>query len=47
MQEFIAFNEQRAEIYWWMSSLLSRELTEDDITEYQAMRCSHSYLASV
>jgi len=34
MQEFINFNEQRAEIYWWMSSLLSRELTEDDITEY-------------
>ncbi|MGF1761484.1 molecular chaperone TorD [Photobacterium sagamiensis] len=34
MQEFIDFNEQRAEIYWWMSSLLSRELTEDDITEY-------------
>ncbi|MGF1716627.1 molecular chaperone TorD [Photobacterium chitinilyticum] len=34
MQEFIAFNEQRAEIYWWMSSLLSRELTEDDIAEY-------------
>ncbi|OLQ70499.1 molecular chaperone TorD [Photobacterium proteolyticum] len=34
MQEFIAFNEQRAEIYWWMSSLLSRELTQEDITEY-------------
>ena len=34
MQEFINFNEQRAEIYWWMSSLLSRELTDDDITEY-------------
>lgn len=34
MQEFIDFNDQRAEIYWWMSSLLSRELTEDDLTEY-------------
>ncbi|MCW8327778.1 molecular chaperone TorD [Photobacterium sp. SDRW27] len=34
MQEFIAFNEQRAEIYWWMSSLLSRELSESDIAEY-------------
>lgn len=34
MQEFIAFNEQRAEIYWWMSSLLARELTEKDLEEY-------------
>jgi TorA specific chaperone len=34
MQEFIAFNEQRAEIYWWMSSLLARELTNEDLTEY-------------
>ncbi|KLV07112.1 molecular chaperone TorD [Photobacterium aquae] len=34
MKEFIAFNEQRAEIYWWMSSLFARELTEQDITEY-------------
>ena len=34
MQEFIAFNEQRAEIYWWMSSLLARELTTEDFMEY-------------
>ncbi|MDX1301649.1 molecular chaperone TorD [Photobacterium sp.] len=34
MQEFIAFNEQRAEIYWWMSSLLARELTTEDLMEY-------------
>lgn len=34
MQEFIAFNEQRAEIYWWMSSLLARELTTEDLEEY-------------
>ncbi|PSV28426.1 MULTISPECIES: molecular chaperone TorD [unclassified Photobacterium] len=34
MQEFIAFNEQRAEIYWWMSSLFARELTDADLHEY-------------
>ena len=34
MQEFIAFNEQRAEIYWWMSSLFARELSEADLHEY-------------
>ncbi|PSW03746.1 molecular chaperone TorD [Photobacterium lipolyticum] len=34
MQEYIAFNEQRAEIYWWMSSLLARELTTEDFMEY-------------
>ncbi|WP_299015401.1 molecular chaperone TorD [uncultured Photobacterium sp.] len=34
MQEFIAFNEQRAEIYWWMSSLLARELTAEDMEKY-------------
>lgn len=35
MKEFIAFNEQRAEIYWWMSSLFARELTEQDIEQYR------------
>lgn len=34
MQEFIAFNEQRAEIYWWMSSLMARELTAEDLEQY-------------
>ncbi|MGF1692900.1 molecular chaperone TorD [Photobacterium kagoshimensis] len=34
MQELIAFNEQRAEIYWWMSSLLARELTNEDLDQY-------------
>ncbi|OAN17704.1 molecular chaperone TorD [Photobacterium jeanii] len=34
MQEFIAFNEQRAEIYWWMSSLIARELTQQDLDNY-------------
>ncbi|UXI02522.1 molecular chaperone TorD [Photobacterium sp. TY1-4] len=36
MQEMIAFNEQRAEIYWWMSSLLSRELTAEDLNHYHS-----------
>ncbi|PSW21329.1 molecular chaperone TorD [Photobacterium sanctipauli] len=36
MKEFIAFNEQRAEIYWWMSSLFARELTEQDIEQYNS-----------
>ncbi len=34
MQEFIAFNEQRAEFYWWMSSLFSKELIQDDLNIY-------------
>ncbi len=36
MQEFIAINEQRAEFYWWMSSLFSTELTEQDLVNYQS-----------
>ncbi|KLV08720.1 molecular chaperone TorD [Photobacterium ganghwense] len=35
MKELIAFNEQRAEFYWWMSSLFARELTAEDIAQYQ------------
>ncbi|MCM0148829.1 molecular chaperone TorD [Photobacterium galatheae] len=34
MQELIAFNEQRAAIYWWMSTLFSRELTVENIRHY-------------
>ncbi|OBT15943.1 molecular chaperone TorD [Vibrio sp. UCD-FRSSP16_10] len=36
MQELKQFNEQRAEIYWWFSSLFSKELTEDDLAAYQS-----------
>ncbi|GAD78999.1 molecular chaperone TorD [Vibrio ezurae] len=35
MQELKQFNEQRAEIYWWFSSLFSKELTQDDLIAYQ------------
>lgn len=34
MQEFIVINEQRAEFYWWMSSLFATELTEQDLENY-------------
>ncbi|MCC4797191.1 molecular chaperone TorD [Enterovibrio norvegicus] len=34
MQEFIAINEQRAEFYWWMSSLFATELTQEDLNNY-------------
>ena len=34
MQDFIAINEQRAEFYWWMSSLFAKELTEADLQNY-------------
>ncbi len=35
MQEFIEFNEQRAQVYWWLSSLFAKELTDTDLTHYQ------------
>lgn len=34
MNELTAFNEQRAEIYWWLSSLLSAELTTEQLEQY-------------
>lgn len=36
MQEFIAINEQRAEFYWWMSSLFATELTQEDLNNYHS-----------
>ncbi|CAH8195339.1 MULTISPECIES: molecular chaperone TorD [Vibrio] len=40
MQETKAFNEKRAEIYWWLSSLFVKELTEQELEQYhtQAIR---------
>ena len=35
MQELKAFNEKRAEIYWWFSSLFAKELTPADLEQYQ------------
>lgn len=36
MNELNAFNEQRAEIYWWLSSLLTNELTTEQLTQYNS-----------
>lgn len=36
MQELKAFNEKRAEIYWWFSSLFAKELTEADLEQYRS-----------
>lgn len=36
MQEIKAFNEKRAEIYWWLSSLFANELTEENLQQYQS-----------
>lgn len=36
MQEIKAFNEQRAELYWWLSSLFARELTTEELEKYQS-----------
>lgn len=35
MEETKAFNEKRAEIYWWLSSLFAKELTEQELEAYQ------------
>lgn len=37
MQEIKAFNEKRAEIYWWLSSLFAKELTQTELDNYQSM----------
>lgn len=37
MQELKAFNEQRAEIYWWLSSLFAKELTQQELDKYQSV----------
>lgn len=36
MQEIKAFNEKRAEIYWWLSSLYANELSEENLEQYQS-----------
>ncbi|KJY83139.1 molecular chaperone TorD [Vibrio galatheae] len=38
MQEIKAFNEKRAEIYWWLSSLYANELTEQHLEQYQSQQ---------
>ena len=36
MQETKAFNEKRAEIYWWFSSLLVKELSDEELAQYHS-----------
>ncbi len=36
MHEIKAFNEKRAEIYWWLSSVYARELTEKELDQYHS-----------
>ncbi|WP_117233233.1 molecular chaperone TorD [Vibrio maerlii] len=36
LQEAKSFNEKRAEIYWWLSSLFANELTQDELAQYQS-----------
>lgn len=36
MQEIKVFNEKRAEIYWWLSSLFSKELSDKEIEQYHS-----------
>lgn len=43
MQEFIAINEQRAEFYWWMSSLFATELTQKDLDNYHGADMDNYY----
>ncbi|WP_028025388.1 molecular chaperone TorD [Enterovibrio calviensis] len=45
MKEFIAINEQRAEFYWWMSSLFATELTQEDLKNYQGSAMDSYYSA--
>lgn len=40
MQELKAFNEKRAEIYWWFSSLFAKELTEKELEAYHSVEIS-------
>ncbi|MGF1910398.1 molecular chaperone TorD [Vibrio kasasachensis] len=46
MQELKAFNEKRAEIYWWFSSLFAKELTEAELVQYQSPEI-RSFLAGL
>lgn len=36
MQELKAFNDQRAELYWWLSSLFNQELSAKELAQYHS-----------
>lgn len=37
LEEFKLINEKRAEVYWWLSSLLAQELTDEQIEQYNSL----------
>ena len=46
MQDIKAFNEKRAEINWWLSSLLAKELSAEVLEEYHSPQI-RSFLAGL
>ncbi len=46
MKEIKAFNEKRAEIYWWLSGLFANELTEQEVARYDSPEI-HNFLAGL
>ncbi|PFG45830.1 Tat proofreading chaperone TorD [Vibrio sp. ES.051] len=46
MQEVKAFNEKRAEIYWWFSSLFAKELSDKELETYHSVEI-RSFLAGL
>ncbi|NOH71110.1 molecular chaperone TorD [Vibrio pectenicida] len=46
MQEIKTFNEQRAEVYWWLSSLLAQELSQEKLEQYHSTQI-RSFLAGL
>ncbi len=46
MQEIKAFNEKRAEIYWWLSGIFSSELSTRELAQYETPAI-HEFLAGL
>lgn len=46
MREVKAFNEKRAELYWWFSSLFAKELTDKELQAYHSVEI-RSFLAGL
>ncbi len=44
--DLMSFHEQRAEIYWWLSTLFAKELTQDDLNAYQSPEI-HAFLTAL
>ena len=46
MKEIKAFNDKRAEIYWWLSGLFTHELTTQELARYDSPEI-HNFLAGL